>query len=504
MASTNEQVGDLLNPFVDLLSWVFSERRTFEERGNGVTCEKGKSEWELAVETWVEREPEKSRTLEGEEEKFQERGHSKGYRKCGFHLSNGSKPEDDGTDLEANGNLGTRAQELLDHIVEINSAYCATDDLHEDQPLHQPRNRKPSSATPNDHQIACQGSNSPDPTPPYPAFSNQDQHSVSWLMSYYDCSTSRSWQFAFNCVGSSSISPQYPGFSWISTLLPVDPDVHRSEYGDFILTRKTLRALDRSLEDERRQNIKRFRENFIHQHRLLVDTVRQHPIWLNPLVNQLRSHRDAWDSAVSTMRRLSRLEAPLSLENALCFLCASRAVVESSSEDDKLAYMSSFAQDLETWREMFPQVEHFARIMWDLTMDHIPPTFRPTDAASWHTIFALRELVATLVARTRFLFGLEEYGSVTEPGKLPVSSLLRWKKSSRSVMRRYSLKADIPDEPELQVCPNITRLRHIASKTPGCDPAVVVLATGFIFALVIQFVLGEGTSTFSVDDAAQH
>ena len=126
------------------------------------------------------------------------------------------------------------------------------------------------------------------------------------------------------------------------------------------------------------------------------------------------------------MRRLSRLEAPLSLEDALCFLCASRAVVESSSEDDKLAYMPSFVQDLETWRQMFPQVEHFARIMWDLTMDHIPPMFRSTDEALWHhTILSLRELVATLVARTRFLFGLEEYGLGPELGKLPVFPLLR-------------------------------------------------------------------------------
>jgi hypothetical protein len=470
--STNQQLADLLDQFGNLLSWVSSERKVIEKRGNGITCEGDKPEWELAVETWVERE--KLSVREREEEQLQGKEyHVKGYSKPASHISDGSKPEDRSTDLDANGTyLGPGAQKLRDHIDEINSAYCAADDSHDDRPLHQPRSQKPSHATPNAHQTAGEDFDSSDPTPAYLVdFNNQDQHDLDWVTSYCDRLTYESSKLASNCIDSSSVSYHSPEFLWTTPLSLFGSDVHileqedetacecrkedeqqklawealdrldlllkDNDHGQIImatqgflhsrkLTRKTLRTMDRSLEEERRQNIRRFRGNFMHQHRLLVDTVRQYPIWLNPLVNQLRSHRDAWDSVVSTMRRLSQLEAPLTLEDALCFLCASRAVVESSSEDEKLASMSSFAQDLETWREMFPQVEHFARIMWDLAMDHIPPTFRATDAASWHhTILALREVVATLVARTRFLFGLEEYGSVTEPGKLPVSSLLR-------------------------------------------------------------------------------
>lgn len=386
--TANEQPGDLL-------SRVSSERRTFEKGGNGITCEGGKSEWE---------EPE---------------DHAEAYRKRALDLNDDGRPEDDSTNLD-NGKSRAWMRELQDHIAEINSAYIEIDGLYEGDT--QLLRGLPSddfgfeTATPNTHHMACDGSNLLDPTPLYSAFGNQDQH---------------------NCVGSSSTSPQHPKVLRRRRPLPVDFVIHRPVYEDLWvywgyeeeeqcrLTRKTLRALDRSLEEERRHDIKRFRENFMHQHRLLVDAIREHPIWLNPLANQLRSHRDAWDSAVSTMRRLSRLEAPLSLEDALCFLCASRAVVESSSLDDKLAYMSSFVQDLETWRLMFPQVEHFARIMWDLTMDHVPPMFCLTDDPLWrHTILSLRELAAVLVARTRFLFGLEGYGSVTAPGKLLVSSLL--------------------------------------------------------------------------------
>ena len=210
-ASTNQQLGDLLNQFGNLLSWVSSERKIIEERGNGITCEGGKAEWELAVETWVGREKVSAR--EREEEQLQAREHhAKDYRKLEFHLSDGSKPEDDSTDLEVNGDLGARAQKLLDHIDEINSAYCTASHSHDDQPLHRPRSQKPSDATPNAHHTADEGFNSSDPTPVYLVdFGNQDKHDIDWetslfdFFAYYEPS-----KLAGNCIESSSTSSQCP------------------------------------------------------------------------------------------------------------------------------------------------------------------------------------------------------------------------------------------------------------------------------------------------------
>ncbi|KAH6856311.1 hypothetical protein B0I37DRAFT_73319 [Chaetomium sp. MPI-CAGE-AT-0009] len=453
-SSPNEHVGQLL-------SWDSSERKTIEESGNGITektqepvetiCEKDGMEWELLVDTWLERE--KSRAHERDlEEKLQAREHN--AKNHGKHASRPSDPSNHSA------NLDDTWDDLLGEIDEMDAVYRATDDLdgkrHEWfwhpslEPPHQPPQSQSSShATPSAHQAARDDLFSLDQPFPYPAHGGQDQSDLVYLCCYP------------NMAGPPNMA--YPDQRAYEHHEVGEEFFHPQVLHSHKLTRKTLRSLIRSLEGERRQNIACFRENFKRQYRLLVDTVRQYPIWLNTSLNQLRSHRDAWDSAVSTMRRLSRLEAPLSLGDAMCLLCASRAVVESSEKDKVAAYTASFVQDLETWRQIFPQVEHFAEIMWDLTMDHVPSFLHPADEASRHhsTILRLRELVAALVTKTRFLFGLEEHWSVIEA-----------------------------DPPDSQICPNITRLRCLASKTPGCDPTVVALATGFIFALVIHFVLG--------------
>ena len=491
-ASLNDQLAleSLYHQSEQLLQWFSSERKRLEDkRGNE----------ELDVEAWIRSE--QLRVLEEEEKETEQ-------RKCPPQPSDSSK-------LETYFYLPD--PDLLGHINKINAEFCAVDDSYGiDQPRH-PQNQKSSDPPLDDAHHAGRDASI---SSPLVAPQGLESSFRSWLEEndpeiLGNYSGPVLWPLDPSlCAGSESVFPQQPKASphqsqqckpaWkaierVSFLFrdhSRNQKVAQAALRRFPhkqkLTQLRLRSLDQSLEEGLKNT---FRHKFIDQYLLLVDAARQHPYWLDTSLGQLRNHRAAWDSAISTMRRLSRLEAPLSLVDVLCFLCASRTVVESSG-DDKVAHMISFAQDLETWSQMFPLTKQFAKTMWDITMGGIS-TLCPKGGASRHaTVLRLRDLVAAMVAKAKLLLVDEVDEPVIEIGKLPVfpsSYENRW----QLLIHLLNLGAQPPLEGtrnwpcDSQICPNITRLQSITSQTPSFDPTVVDIATGFIFAIMVYFMLGR-------------
>ncbi|KAF2967033.1 hypothetical protein GQX73_g6555 [Xylaria multiplex] len=178
------------------------------------------------------------------------------------------------------------------------------------------------------------------------------------------------------------------------------------------------------------------------------------------------------------MRKLSRLEFPLEYVNALCFLCLSRAIVETADRDQD-EYIMGFNQDLAKWVERLPGIKDICRRMWKIDWGAIPQLQRHFSAK----LEKLRESVAELLVRVNTVLGRKPHGADQEHlDKLRVSSQQR-----RTNIEQGSLATESPDPPPTarQKKPPD---RNSHEDKPLLLTVVVVLVTSIIFALVVYFI----------------
>jgi hypothetical protein len=260
--------------------------------------------------------------------------------------------------------------------------------------------------------------------------------------------------------------------------LPIRPYIYG--FGDIM-------PEDKMSEDKMREEDRlwKFRSNFNEQHERLKQAAQKPSTKLDPLSWQLQNPRQAWAAAITTMRRLSRLESSPKLMDALSFLCVSRAMAETA-EHDRDAYISAFSQDLKQWRKIFPEVEEVSMFMWEINLDSAPQL-----PQAHTTILQLRESVAALIVKSNAMFGFGDCSLHNKTDELGASC--QWWPRNTDQAPPATEPPDPPararekEPPVRQICPNTTPLKE---KTPRLLSNLVILVASIIFALVVYFMLG--------------
>jgi hypothetical protein len=244
-----------------------------------------------------------------------------------------------------------------------------------------------------------------------------------------------------------------------------------------------VKELEEMVEQERhlRQFRSRFRSEYERLSQALQDPSESS---LQEIAWELQGHQQAWRAAVTTMRRLSRLKAPSSVMDVLCFLCLSRAVADTV-EDGGNPCLFAFTEDLEHWRQLYPEIEKVSRRLWEAPVESFPNT---TDSAgrqaSRAALAQLRGSVAVLITQANGLFGLHPQGS--SPMDLDV---LEGAHIQSTPGDSPSFDSPQPTEPEKEppdrlICPKFDLFLD--------------LMTSVMFALVVYFVIGESTLFMSL------
>ncbi|KAF4460886.1 hypothetical protein FALBO_12322 [Fusarium albosuccineum] len=278
-------------------------------------------------------------------------------------------------------------------------------------------------------------------------------------------------------------------------------------------------AQDPEIREQERLKLQKFRERFIRHYLLLKQATKDSSTELYRLSAGLRSYKDAWAVAMRTMRQLVRLKVP-SLLGALCFLCATRAMADSVSDNED-AYKDEFIQDLVVWWKILPGIEEAALLIWNvnkidfdlklqrLRVEHCwltirrrlyeyetrrlyqttgretftPPTRFPYYYSEPNAMQQLRESVAGLISTAHKTFGLE-----TEPGlngwqQIDKGQSLAHTKSSTPQATRWDI-----EPPDMLIAPNALFLKNKFQGTRCFN--IVLLVTSIMFALVVLFILG--------------
>ena len=251
--------------------------------------------------------------------------------------------------------------------------------------------------------------------------------------------------------------------------------------------REKLRRLDRRSAKDRREDarLQRFHSNFVSQYQLLKQATKHLLTELHQPAEQIQSHREAWDVAMRTMRGLSRLERPKCLMDALCFLCASRAVAETAG-DDGSSYISAFNEGLEQWRSMFPEIDEVAWLMWQVTLGSIPDD--QSTAEQHDAMLRLQYSVAELIETANGLFDTKKLNERDE-----MDEDQPFHQFTASKIPKAAPDIEVSDPPNIatekeRLDQVITRLEERTQGTASFN--IVILVASIIFALVVHAMLG--------------
>ncbi|KAI1739440.1 hypothetical protein F4680DRAFT_421597 [Xylaria scruposa] len=223
----------------------------------------------------------------------------------------------------------------------------------------------------------------------------------------------------------------------------------------------------------------RLHSSFNEQYKCLKRIAQEHCTILDPLSWQLQNSRQAWSAAITAMRRLSKLESSPKLPDALCFLCASRAVAETT-QHNRDGYLSAFSQDLNKWSEIVPGVEEVSRLMWEIDLNSVPQ-LEPQFSTE---IEQLRSSVAALLIKTNKMFGRGHHSSHEETGEPGVFSL-RWLINTEQAPQAMESPGPLATARQKEPPDRFP----YKEKTPPSLTDVVTLVTSLIFVLVVYFML---------------
>ncbi|KAI1172370.1 hypothetical protein F4777DRAFT_581963 [Nemania sp. FL0916] len=232
-----------------------------------------------------------------------------------------------------------------------------------------------------------------------------------------------------------------------------------------------------------------FRLNFNKQYKRLKRVTETTSVQIDPGARQLRNLKQAWAATITTMRQLSKLGQCPELIDALCFLCASRALAETA-ENDRQTLKTAFAQDLKEWRRIFPEVKDVSRFMWGIDLDSVPDSELPPQANS--TISQLQASVEELIDKANIILGAQNHDKRRKLDELRAHSQA-WSKNNVPVppgsMPFSPPRTAGRNEPPGQQ----TYLGTAAFPHEGISPiplsTTVRLVTGIIFSLVFCFMM---------------
>jgi hypothetical protein len=102
---------------------------------------------------------------------------------------------------------------------------------------------------------------------------------------------------------------------------------------------------------------RRLNKQFIQQYRLMAVAVSDSSANIARLRIQFNNHRVAWNSGISTMRRLCNGNPLRGLPNAVAFLCITRAMSETLDLTNGSDYTRQLLEDLGRWQVLFASKE---------------------------------------------------------------------------------------------------------------------------------------------------
>ena len=206
------------------------------------------------------------------------------------------------------------------------------------------------------------------------------------------------------------------------------------------------------------------------------------------------------------MRRLCSGKPPRGLQNAVAFLCISRAMSETLDSTNGSDYTSQFLEDLERWQVLFTSKEleayrELIHSMWRIVLSENKS--KSWKASDFLTLTRFQALLSTLIRQTN------------EPVNLhgPHDQSLRCSQQrflARSCQTSAEPEVDIPTAnldssdgsnsqppdgiepkpPDIPIAPEIISLKeHVENdiSAASLNATVVVLMAGAIFAIVIIF-----------------
>ncbi|SPO06825.1 uncharacterized protein DNG_09519 [Cephalotrichum gorgonifer] len=233
------------------------------------------------------------------------------------------------------------------------------------------------------------------------------------------------------------------------------------------------------------EGLRKFHSNFIIQHELLKHSPEISSTALHQHPEILQDHTKAWSIAIMAMRRMSKVNPP-SLIGVLCFLLVSRAMARTLDGDGN-QYLTAFSEELNQWRQVYPEVEDVARRVWGHTFSDLP---LPRSPVQHTTLLQLRDKVAALIGKARRIIDL---GDWTQHMFNKTSQASHQREPTNAAETLPDIEPSLPPEreekepPDRLICPNIVRLQEIPEGLVW--PEIVTLVTGIIFAIVVYFML---------------
>jgi hypothetical protein len=148
---------------------------------------------------------------------------------------------------------------------------------------------------------------------------------------------------------------------------------------------------------------RRFNKRFIQQYRLMTEAMLDSSADFSQMGTRFKNHREAWNAGISTMRRLCNSKPPRGFQNAIAFLCISRAMSETLDSTNGSDYTSQFLEDLDRWQVLFTsrELEAYRELihsMWGIVLsENMSKSWKASD---FLTLTHFQALLSTFIRQT--------------------------------------------------------------------------------------------------------
>jgi ankyrin repeat protein len=262
---------------------------------------------------------------------------------------------------------------------------------------------------------------------------------------------------------------------------------------------------------------RRLNKRFIQQYRLMTEATLDSSADFSQLGTRFKNHREAWNAGISTMRRLCNGKPPRGFQNAVAFLCISRAMSETLDSTNGCDYSSQFVEDLDRWQVLFTSKEleayrELIHSMWGIVLsENMSKSWKASD---FLTLTHFQSLLSTLIRQTNEPVNL--HGPHDESLRCSQQKFL-----ARSHQTSAEPEVDLPTEnpessdrsnppppesiepkpPDIPIAlEKIPLKEHIENDISAASLNVIVvgLMAGAIFAIVIIFLQCASLTSLSL------
>ncbi|KAH0553447.1 hypothetical protein GP486_006483, partial [Trichoglossum hirsutum] len=237
------------------------------------------------------------------------------------------------------------------------------------------------------------------------------------------------------------------------------------------------------------------------------------------LAKGFRGHREAWARGIKTLRNLCNGRLPRNLDDAIAFLCISKAISKTLDANGACDYTNQFLSDLDRWQVLFSPdatalgaYREAVRMMWGIVLDK--DVLCSVQASKLETLTYFQALASTLVRQTSRLLNIR---STSDKGL--ESSQRRWRLRRNQNPPDLETSYGLPDSslsgqclppsgatnskpPDPVTPPKGTSLRRDINRdnsSAKMNPIVVLLMAGAIFAIVLLFLKRQRNASVEVN-----